>query len=396
MVEYKCDKCNKNFKQKSGWIDHLNKKYPCGRNNDIKLCNENIQNVNTDLQINISSTKITPSSTKITPNSTKIPPNSTKFINNTSKITINYDLCCKYCLKIFSRKDVLKKHVLNRCKIKKELDNEKEIIFKKLLEKDEQIETLIKQNNTVIDQINILKKQNDELLKQNKKSNQNITITNNYIQIFQFGKEDLKQIDDEYYFKLIKNYSSTGSKIFIDIIKYIHFNPIYPQFHNVYISDINRDKCMLYKNNKWILEKFENIYPEFISKMIEFGYSKEEVMQNFFEKGKLNKAGLEVIKNGMRWIRLIDENAEHYEYDNNNDNNDNDNNDNNHNNNEYISELKIDDSINSMIVFRNKHNKDNLEKRIKNNLKNHLYNNKDLVIENFNKLNKDMNNILIF
>ena len=40
-----------------------------------------------------------------------------------------------------------------------------------------------------------------------------------------------------------------------------------------------------------------------------------------------------------------------------------------------------------MVDFRGKHNKEIVEKRIKNNLKNHLYNNKEYVIKNYNKIN---------
>jgi predicted nuclease with TOPRIM domain len=74
----------------------------------------------------------------------------------------NQDLCCGFCSKKYSTKTNLNKH-LKICKIKKENDNEKENIFKLLLEKDkenkenkERIEKLEKQNLLLMNKIDKL------------------------------------------------------------------------------------------------------------------------------------------------------------------------------------------------------------------------------------------------
>ena len=109
MVKYTCEKCNKNFGQKCHYLNHLNKKYDC---------NPNIK------------------SPDITPVIQQIPP----IINN---LGINDKNICLYCNAIFTRKDHLKRHIEERCKVKKlkedEEEKDKENIFKLLLEKEEQM-----------------------------------------------------------------------------------------------------------------------------------------------------------------------------------------------------------------------------------------------------------------
>ena len=73
----------------------------------------------------------------------------------------NNNLNCQYCLKKYSSKSTLTRHLKDNCKIKKQKDIEKENKLKVLLEKDK-----LKEN-----EINELKKQNQLILIQNKKLN---------------------------------------------------------------------------------------------------------------------------------------------------------------------------------------------------------------------------------
>lgn len=118
MVLYICEKCNKEFSKISHYKTHINKKIPCNNNSDKLLKPKKIEKTNKNE--------------------------------------------CSHCLKIFSSKSNLSKHVKNNCKIIKE-----------------------KQKNTINNNINpnikkIIKiiEQNDILIKKNKKLQKNLKIKN--------------------------------------------------------------------------------------------------------------------------------------------------------------------------------------------------------------------------
>ena len=113
---YKCKICNKEFNQKCHYTNHLNRIKPCE---------------------------------KLTENIHQYPPNiHQKNDNPIMEYTIvdeyiikkrkkNYS--CNFCNELFCRSDVLKKH-LDRCKIRKEETQDKEIIYQELLKKMESYE----------------------------------------------------------------------------------------------------------------------------------------------------------------------------------------------------------------------------------------------------------------
>ncbi len=66
-----------------------------------------------------------------------------------------------------------------------------------------------------------------------------------------FGNEDLDKISYQVFIDTIK---TQGASLCNKVIVGIHFNKEHPENHNIYISDFNRDKVMIYKNEKWIIE----------------------------------------------------------------------------------------------------------------------------------------------
>ena len=227
---------------------------------------------------------------------------------------------CKYCLKYFSRKDVLKRHLVNSCSIKKQQDLEKENIFIKLLEqenllkkKDEQINTLIEQNKIIasemiqlknkIDKIDIIskKEQSKKSVIRNTMSNSNNTNTNTnntntnntmtnsnnvVVQLVNYGKEDLDKINVKDFFNnVVKNNKLYGVKIPEEILKLIHFNPEHPELNNIYISDINREKCMIYDDGMWKLTTDDKI-PEVMDKVVKYSYDKQDILREKFKDNK--------------------------------------------------------------------------------------------------------------
>jgi hypothetical protein len=155
---------------------------------------------------------------------------------------------------------------------------EKELVLKKLEEFQKDVHSLKKTNKLLQNKIEEQNKKYDNKMKQiiNKNINKNSNNTNNYTQnniiipsdkLTEFGKEDLSKIDVNELFKIIKDPRLTGTTIFIEMLKLIHFNPKLPQFQNVYLTDKNREKFMTWNGKKWglntdcinkILSQFED------------------------------------------------------------------------------------------------------------------------------------------
>ena len=325
MIKYSCKKCDKKFSQRCHYINHTEKrKKSCiddsfdkisnPQNLDVKLVNyiENTQsnNINNILEIiektDLDNTDKNQDNNDINQdNNNKNQDNNNKNQDNNDNNDNNDKLTCKYCLKVFSRPDVLKRHIVEYCKVKIQNDDEKENIFKKLLQqentikdKDEQIKTLIGKINILeekVEQISKITKQNNKVNKS--KTNKNI-ITNNIINnttnlnngiifnLVNYGKEDLDKIDIKYFINnIVKNNKVCGVKIPEEILKIIHFNPAYPELNNIYISDINREKCMIYDDGMWKLSHDDKI-PEVIDKIVKFSYDKDNQIRTAYPNNK--------------------------------------------------------------------------------------------------------------
>jgi hypothetical protein len=116
----------------------------------------------------------------------------------------------------------------------------------------------------------------------------NTSNTNNgiIVQLVNYGKEDLDKIDIKHFINnIVKNNKVCGVKIPEEILKLIHFNPAYPELNNIYISDINREKCMIYDDGMWKLSPDDKI-PEVIDKVVSFSYGKENELREKYSNNK--------------------------------------------------------------------------------------------------------------
>ena len=250
---YKCKICDKEFKKKCHYENHLNRINPCIKK--PKIIHENPLNLH------------------ILPQ---------KAENK-----------CSYCYKTYSRSDVLKNHLLI-CKVKKQDIEEKESILNRLLEQNtllvstidqqkEQINQLIKTNENLINQMKIKHTQNNKNIK-----HQNNGTINNTINIVAFGKEDLKKIDNKEFFEAL---TQMGYKIPAKMVEKIHINDKYPEYKNIYISDINRGKAMVHDGKKWKLDKYKNIGDKLLDKILNFMEERHEELKedkNITDKKKMN------------------------------------------------------------------------------------------------------------
>ncbi len=320
-----CQKCNRAFHRKAHLEQHLSKKNPCIPQ---KIQNEEIQNNPLKIQ-----------------NNNYNNPNDING-NSNEKLLLDEDLdtniTCQYCLKTFYQTSNLNKHLKFNCKVKKQQDEEKEQIFKQLLQKDsiikkkeeelnkkdEQINKILEQNQQLIFQIEKLTKlslgtKQSKQTKQSKSSVQmaknitnntsntlntsntsntsNTTNTNNIV-LFNFGKEDLGIIDKKQYINRVIKNNITGVKIPEEILKLIHFNPAYPELNNIYISDINREKCMVYDDGMWKLSPTDKI-PEVIDRVVEYSYNRDEELREIFKNNKPVIERLDVIN---KYVKMND------------------------------------------------------------------------------------------
>ena len=274
---YKCKICDKEFKKKCHYENHLNRINPCIKK--PKIIHENPLNLH------------------ILPQ---------KAENK-----------CSYCYKTYSRSDVLKNHLLI-CKVKKQEIEEKESILNRLLEQNtllvstidqqkEQINQLIKTNENLINQMKIKHTQNNN----NIKHQNNGTINN--INIVAFGKEDLSKIDNKEFFEAL---TQMGYKIPAKMFEKIHINDKYPEYKNIYISDINRGKAMVHDGKKWKLDKYKNIGDKLLDKIINFMEERHEELKedkNITDKKKMN------MENKLKILQIMkdyekEEEKERHEY----------------------------------------------------------------------------------
>jgi hypothetical protein len=267
MVNHTCLKCLKIFDKKSTYDYHVNnKKRPCKQT--------------------IYDTPILLQNTPILLQNTPVLLQNTPTISKVSSDVNNILNCCNFCGLVFKRKDNLKRHLSDRCKVKKLQHEEKETILelleqkdkkleerdkkleerdKKLEEKDKQIEEL---KNMILE---LNKKVDKELCKaqtQNINKGINIGVLNNITipqnKLVNFGEEDIKKIPKEYLNKII---GLSGYPALVGCCKAIHNNPDFPEGMNAFISDRSRNKGMIWKDGEWIRAPVSKIFNTVMNKI---------------------------------------------------------------------------------------------------------------------------------
>lgn len=223
---FNCYYCNKEFKFKSLYQRHINKKKSC--QNIVDDNNQKIEEINK------------------------------KYINITQLINNKYNLSivdkCYFCDKTFSIKSNLIKHKNNYCK------NYKKLLilqqnYKELINNNNEITKLKEENKKLQEENNkIVIKNKDNIKDDNnvKTINNNININNNnlHIHLNSFGKEDLSHITDEDY----KIYIKTIYNGLVSFIKHIHFSEDNPSNFNIYLDNPRSNSIKIFEDNKWLLK----------------------------------------------------------------------------------------------------------------------------------------------
>jgi len=294
MVNYVCERCGKCFNKRSNYITHKNRKFICQNvletNNNIstyknlsqfitefselkKLLQNNlgIKNTNSNEGSNYgidegTNGKYGSDDGKLNDKMYNISTNNivdNNLLNNETDIATenklldckNYgNLTCPKCNAIFSNKGNRDRHINKYCKKRDKVEENN----KKMEKQIEELKIQNKKLNTKLDELeNIVKlKNNDDknvnvtnITQNNNINNINSNVTNIVMVDFSSDKNMPDLTSKEKIRALSKGFLSTK-----ELAKIVHFNPKYPEYHNVYIPCI-KDKYGLICNGKnwnWI------------------------------------------------------------------------------------------------------------------------------------------------
>jgi len=193
---------------------------------------------------------------------------------------------CRHCVAVFTSKNGMYRHMRDYCKFnpdrvgnaenKEEVDEKEEVKNKIIqLEKDNAelkknmellMEQLMKSNNLMTLTDKDKDKQDKKVEKKNKTNEKkqvenvnqglvnngsinNSVINVNNITLVAYGKEDMSKIDKNEFAKILRN----GFNSSIKLTEALHFNPNFPEYHNIYISNMKDKYAMLYDGTNWNL-----------------------------------------------------------------------------------------------------------------------------------------------
>jgi hypothetical protein len=188
----------------------------------------------------------------------------TYHIKNNACKESNY--VCKLCGKKFTTSTSMYRHIRESCIIKKRGDMEKNEIYEKLLEIEKISKERVKRDKCISKLADENKKLKLEVesMKQQFGTKQSITINNGIINnnminqnilLVGYGKEDISKINKDEMIKILKN----GFYSTLKLTEAIHFNPNYPEYQNVYISNIKDKYAMMFDGESWMLTMKEDL-----------------------------------------------------------------------------------------------------------------------------------------
>ena len=172
---------------------------------------------------------------------------------------------CKYCHKIFSHRNSMYRHMRISCKERNDFsDDSEESEDTSISPADKMMEEMrskLQEFDAMKERIANLEKENKELKgPENTVVADSVAVNNGIIHngegdinlivnVVPFGKEDLSRINKT---EMLKVFAG-GFNSTLRLTETTHFNPRYPEFHNVYISSMKNKYAMTYDGNDWQL-----------------------------------------------------------------------------------------------------------------------------------------------
>lgn len=174
---------------------------------------------------------------------------------------------CKGCGKFYTSATNMYRHMRTVCKDNLQsnaievMDNKYDQIFGRLL----QLENENKELRNELDNVKHTGSNNANMVNNGHINNGNVyngdvNTMNITVNVVPFGKEDLSKIDKNEMLKVFRS----GFNSALRLTETTHFNPKYPEYHNVYISNMKNKYAMTYDGNDWALvmkdELIDKIY----------------------------------------------------------------------------------------------------------------------------------------
>ena len=231
---------------------------------------------------------------------------------------------CNICGKEFKQKCHLENH-----------KNKKNPCIKS--EKQKEIDTLKCEFENMLIEFEKIKNEKEQLIKENEelknKNNLDVSITSNnvnintgvinnnninVIKIIDHGKEDYSKIDIK---KIMMDNPVLPNLNYIStVIYHVHCNDNLPEYHNIYVSDINRNRAMIYNDGKWMstdkeiaMDKLFNNIVSCVDDVTENTSSQNKFINYINEIQKVNPFGKNYTKKNRKTALS---NSEHLLYDN--------------------------------------------------------------------------------
>lgn len=261
MKEYKCQRCGYITDKKSSFKNHFLRK---------KICEPNIQDLTIDQLLIMNKIYIDPNSGK------NIETIEDKYMDLSDRNTYNEKTkkyYCPYCERPFSQKNTLYTHIKNKCNAKKMVDKSVEELFSLML----QVKKLENNNsnNTIsgnlvnsIDAENIKESfntTNNNTTNNNTTNNTTNNNTTNNITINNFCHENNKHLYTKKYInKIVRGCDVNMIK---NYIHYCHFDPDFPENHNVKVTNIRGNYGMIYIDD-WEYVEMKSLITDIFNKGI--------------------------------------------------------------------------------------------------------------------------------
>ena len=241
-------------------------------------------------------------------------------------VCVNKDFKCKYCFSTFTSRNAMNRHMRLYCKYKDELDKDLDFDKKEILEKFAELQASFAASQAsfaasqetlprLLAQIDELKKENNQLKSQtpgtvstindSSSNNTNTTINGdsanvnngvvNNIYLMGYGNEDMGRIDRN---ELIKAFSS-GFNSTLKLTETMHFNPKYPEYHNIYISSMKNQYAMVYDGTDWNVVMKDELVDRLYNNKRDYI---EENLDEFI--GSLSASQIDALH---RWLEVDDE-----------------------------------------------------------------------------------------
>jgi len=237
MVLYNCEKCNKEFHQKSNYLKHINRKNSC---------------ITTNVEKNIIIYKCEKCNKEFN--------HKTSYLYHINKINscnnINLQDKCNYLeLELLNSKtqnELLIKETITKFENKLlEIEKENSIILDKNKFLEEENKKINELYNNLLDKCiknncnNII---NNNTSTVNNNNTINITLTN-------FGNEKYTKLTNDEQIRILKS----NKQCIANLIKFLHINDRLPEYKNICVKNLRGKGGYLYEGNKWLHCNFENL-----------------------------------------------------------------------------------------------------------------------------------------